>query len=1483
MARKNTNKEVIEWDEPVNEEIVWDEPEVEWSDGSTSGEEYEGSKWMMDVGKTVASLGDVDVPEAYDIEEGEYEGIPFLKDHLTTENFLKAVSAPFYPLQKAREGMTAALNMAAKDPVTGKVLGWLDDETEISQDYLPGLADAPDFMPGGREPAGTVPPVAESLPVAAELAAIHPYTVGAVRSLKGAAKLAGKPVSRLFTGLGEGGVEGAGIGDTRGLAAETADLTSAQSGLANVTKTPGQFTTRTKGVKTVGGKGGKPDTRAPIYSPEEAAHKAPRPAVSATGEPMGEARSTEDILLDIEIDRTVANPPIHPGAERVTPEATGMPGVRRTATPSQPTPLDPAAAAEEMALDRGVSAPAHPGATQAGTQPQDVSTIFKRGGAGEPMTVGELPAGGPEDFLPIRPGVAHPGATGAPGPLPVENAAINAGNAEEIINTKATLQDRFLSEKAAQQGAPVTGTAPRVGAPRPQTRGVSTIPDAELGQPGGLPPARGPAPAPVAEEAVPAAERAAFQLETAEEKVAAATEGLEKEGGIVIEQDQKIIDAMDDAPIQSTEMEEATAEALEAIEREEAAGLHADIEDMGTGQAIEANLSFEGEGGAASQEGINAVASMKRQGIKRKIIKGNTVREQPLTVDARDYVPKRGEVVIEIHPEEGTTIVSMGEGVEQVQAQNMVKRVMRGDESHMLEGIDEAIKGLKTHDHVTNLRRMVDAGKLQPEQAEQIQQAIEIVAAEKGKEGMRAMDVLKRVRKPKGHLAGEGFDVTAEATEVPEAATYEIPDSDYDLPDSVLEPYEPEVGTDTSLKRTGFVSEEETQAQLDKLMAEKGIAPEDLGLAEKPAFDVEAPAPEAEKLVVPRTQKEIKSKLAELGQEEFNHRYNPINLEAQLYKQLKAEGMSDKAARANARARMVKYEKDYNKVNEGALKARAAVAAKKEAKLAEHIHGLPAPVYGHINLVEHPAYAIGLERAAEFRLQDFSNRMVSYARDYNPEALKDALRAEQLFASGARREGAKVAERVVESFRKQAYNATGGNPEYLDTMRSPKQILDDIRKAMGERGTVGAHDLTPQQREAIQRLKRDYDSLKKRASITGRSVREFLMDNGYSEEMANAVIKGVEKTAPIAEAAQESTEDLRTFFDNKFTNTREGIDKTVKGAKEFINTPIVAARKDKVAREAIKVADRADIQGQAFAADRSKTFAKVTKKLKKDYAARDRIGAWLDNADNVTDAERAAHYGLNAEETKVAEWMKEEFDDLLWHWGRERLVSAGEPASQLKVIAEMAEAGAEPIGLTKAEAEVYDVFRRKIKDYLPHIFDRRDLAAELAAEIKITTDPAKLTKLQASLHDVQGGRMLLFEQLPDKVKMRFFSPRKGKEGFSLDAFEAYNTYLQGITRKMFDEPVVRHIKSVFPQISAEYQPFMSEFTRNYMGWNRKGTDGLEPQGNGCLLAYNQISRVDAYPWIEPPISVCQSDSGCEYNSRSWAKSKPVSLPEDVHS
>lgn len=412
-------------------------------------------------------------------------------------------------------------------------------------------------------------------------------------------------------------------------------------------------------------------------------------------------------------------------------------------------------------------------------------------------------------------------------------------------------------------------------------------------------------------------------------------------------------------------------------------------------------------------------------------------------------------------------------------------------------------------------------------------------------------------------------------------------------------------------------------------------------------------------------------------------------------------------------------------------------------------------------------------------------------------------------------------------------------------LRPIRETIKDVNAALGQGGFAEFGDasrgLSQVQQAAAKRLKDDLAAWKKRAAITGTEIREFLL-KFYDAAVVDSVLPQVEKAAAAADAMSESVSSLRTWASETIGGDAGTARQFGRGIKEQMNTPIVVVRKDPVAKRAIKYADYQDTKKSAFLMREGKEFEQFTKGITPEGS--ERIGKWLDNPDKVDDAVRTAHYNLSAEEERCARWMKDKYEWMIRHWGENRIKDTGGTAADFDKVLRLANKKNvkidEVANLNGIEQEVYSMLQRRIKDYLPHIFEPEALLRDIEIEIndivgKLTTvtDHAAQTRLSSRLRqleqariDLKGGKLVTYEALPENVRMRYFEPRTGKTGYSFDAIQAYHSYLTGMARKVYDEPFLRYLKQVFPDIAAENKDYMKWFARDYMGWNNEKLDPL---------------------------------------------------------
>ena len=156
--------------------------------------------------------------------------------------------------------------------------------------------------------------------------------------------------------------------------------------------------------------------------------------------------------------------------------------------------------------------------------------------------------------------------------------------------------------------------------------------------------------------------------------------------------------------------------------------------------------------------------------------------------------------------------------------------------------------------------------------------------------------------------------------------------------------------------------------------------------------------------------------------------------------------------------------------------------------------------------------------------------------------------------------------------------------------------------------------------------------------------------------------------------------------------------------------------------------------------------------------------------------------------------------------------------------------------LDEGERKVFGLLKRKVKNYLPHIFDQNELLKGLEVDrdlINVALGKAtsskeinklkrRLVSVENSIDKLKGGEMVTYEHLPQNLRFKFFDARKGAQGYSFDAVKAYDSYLRGIGKKLYQEPAVKKVKSLYKDLSPEYRQYVTKHVKDWLGMGRSG-------------------------------------------------------------
>ncbi len=336
-------------------------------------------------------------------------------------------------------------------------------------------------------------------------------------------------------------------------------------------------------------------------------------------------------------------------------------------------------------------------------------------------------------------------------------------------------------------------------------------------------------------------------------------------------------------------------------------------------------------------------------------------------------------------------------------------------------------------------------------------------------------------------------------------------------------------------------------------------------------------------------------------------------------------------------------------------------------------------------------------------------------------------------------------------------------------------------------------------------------------------------------------------------------EVLRSLKEN--VKQAAGKSDALRGIKQEILSPETILSKDPAGRKIYEAADFYDQEKNKFLSNEATEFEKVSKGVREGSPESVRIGQALDG--------KLPPSSLTAQEKGVYTFFKTKYDFLIKEAAKKAAGNEENYRQALNLANRREKPTVKVSELTTGEqnhykglktitdrwdylhekwkeridpglAASYDLLSRKLSDYLPHIFDKEVLvdefkqeAARLTDQLRTATNPTavkgykeRLAQLETAIRGIEGGKVLTYRQLPKNIRFRFFETRLGKEGYSFDAIKAYKTYLNGIARKMFDEPAAKIMAGEAQNIGADLKPYSEWYIRRFMGLNRHPLDNL---------------------------------------------------------
>ena len=275
--------------------------------------------------------------------------------------------------------------------------------------------------------------------------------------------------------------------------------------------------------------------------------------------------------------------------------------------------------------------------------------------------------------------------------------------------------------------------------------------------------------------------------------------------------------------------------------------------------------------------------------------------------------------------------------------------------------------------------------------------------------------------------------------------------------------------------------------------------------------------------------------------------------------------------------------------------------------------------------------------------------------------------------------------------------------------------------------------------------------------------------------------------------------------------------------------------------------DTADLNKRKWFGREDPKFRAATKGIKRKGALDTAIGEMRDAQASVADVLKmddaaALERGISPESlaavkkspeiaNRANQFFNDRYEATLRLWGESSLGKEGE-AKIWGLIKSDNPSKKILDSLTEDEQLVHNIYSRKIDDYFPHIFSKQEVYEMMSKDLNLVNkdllktppggdDYAKLmqrrNELAASLESLKSGGPTFFDSIPKDIKFRFFNVRRGATGYQKSAIQGYETYMHGIAKKIFDEPMLREATGLFDKMDPNLKSYAKWYLQDYMG------------------------------------------------------------------
>ena len=598
-----------------------------------------------------------------------------------------------------------------------------------------------------------------------------------------------------------------------------------------------------------------------------------------------------------------------------------------------------------------------------------------------------------------------------------------------------------------------------------------------------------------------------------------------------------------------------------------------------------------------------------------------------------------------------------------------------------------------------------------------------------------------------------------------------------------------------------------------------------------------------ERTKLPTRKKQLEDALVELGQEEFNHQYNPGKLGAKLVKELVDEtGISVKLAKTRVKPKVEKYTKMYDIVNETSLTARHDLLAKKQGE--------------KLGDVEYDTVNVEIDVDSQAILDKMEKKGIKHDAVAEKSAGHEMVVGHWEYftmPNGKLYRAPRVNEMTRAGYRKGAkWVASGADvpgaleiAKGLARKRGAQVTLDSMGLQSGYEMVKGAVTDIASAKEKFTTAKAG--AVKKTITLRAKNI----WGKGHAGELKNFVRRILDTKKPIEKLSLRELKKVETgleYLKNEI-GANPGGDPTVitrKGRADYTN---VTEPQGNTMRSAYELTDRWDVTkssktGTGILETPIRVFEEIGKGVKELFY------------DRIVEADKAATRNYKA--------MLKEFKPVIKgikKAGEKKVTSyaISKQKGGVKALKDMKAEVPTWDSLTGPEQAAYNFMRKKYEGFYKDVNAAR-VKAGLKPFKKVDNYFTFWNQYQSMLDRGTPMHSISFEGLRGETPFRFKRQRKGTGALWLEGFEIFKNYAEQAFHHELKTPEIAHMNELLGRYEdgfsvGKYKPNTHKFLTDWVNTAagkpiETAYPGLQKAGRminenlaAAVLAYNIRSAI----------------------------------------